>query len=350
MQARQTHIRRDRAPADRPAKSGATRLPPAPPMLGVQRTAGNRAAATVARRALQRLDDDDLAAIKKDRKQKQELERIQKKYNDNFVNGDHSNYHRAETWHYWFKEATSLPDLDKKITDLIKAAVESKARSVASAKPPGHVPPPSPGGALPSSSSPVVTSLPPSPSSASPVGPSLPPGSSSAAPAPKKREKKEKKFKKFEPPAASASTPKKWGPGMNSPGPSPSAYKPPPLPSTVDARNADVAGLIQHQPPGAVRVVGPYWMTDDTIYFSLTVTEVPTTPPGLQQPIQRVWDLEIHYHPVPKTSNYLHVKMRAGTSAQNVLPPNNWLVDRAVFQAAVTDWNNQKPDQSPHTW
>lgn len=123
------------------------------------------------------------------------------------------------------------------------------------------------------------------------------------------------------------------------------------MPDIVDARNADVAGLIKQQPPGAVRVVGSGAIGPDTIYFELTVTEAPTTPSGYAQPLQRVWNLEIHYHPVPTTSNYLHVKMRAGTSAQNVLPNNSWLVDRTVFRDALIRWNSQKPDrQSAHTW
>lgn len=56
---------------------------------------------TVARRALQRLTDEDVAEIKKDKTQRRELERIQTKYNDNFTTGEHKNYHGAETWRYW---------------------------------------------------------------------------------------------------------------------------------------------------------------------------------------------------------------------------------------------------------
>lgn len=302
-------------------------------MLRVQRTAGNHAAATVARRTLQRLDDEELDAIRADKTQKKELERIQKLYSDNFEKGDHRNYHGAETWHYWVEQATSLADLDKRITNLIKAAADFKARAPAPGTQPSQ--PTASGGSSPSISNPVPSSLPPSPSS--------------AAPAPQK--KKKTKMVPFDPSAVPASSPGPWGSGMNPPAASSPTYRPPPLPSVVDARNADVTGLIKHQPAGAVRALGQYWMTDDTIYFPLTVTEAPTTPPGLQQQIQRVWYLEIHYHPVPTTKNYLHVKMRAGTSAQNVLPRNNWLVDRNVFQAAVADWNTQKPDKkSSHAW
>ena len=191
-----------------------------------------------------------------------------------------------------------------------------------------------------------------SPSSSSPVVPSLPPSPGSTAPGPDKPKKKKKEFVEFDPSAFPSPSPKAWGPGMNPPGPSPSAYKPQPLPSSVDARNADVATLIKHQPPGAVRVVGPYSLSEDTIVFPLTVTEAPSTPPGYQQPLQRVWNLEIHYHPVPTTKNHLHVKMRVGTSAENVLPDNNWLVDRinvpgrrdGLEQPEATD------KQSAHKW
>ena len=336
MGARQTHIRRERAPADPPAKASGSGGLPAPPILRMQRAAGNRAAATVARRALQRLDEADLEAIRKDKKQKQELERIQKKYNDNFVDGEHSKYHGAETWHYWVDNATSLADLDKRITDLIKAAVDYKARTPAPAKQPSQVPPTSSSGSSPNISSPVV--------------PTLPPSSSSTAPAPQK--KKRTKMVAFDPSAVQASTPTAWGPGMNPSSSVPSAYKPQPLTFIVDAKNYDVADLIKKRPPGAVRIVGEHWISEDTIYFPLTVTEAATTPPGYTQPIQNIWELEIHYHPSPTSTNWLHVKMRAATSAQNVLPKNNWLVDRAMFKTAVADWNSQKgtDKQSAHKW
>ena len=44
------------------------------------------------------------------------------------MKGEHSNYHGKEDWHYWVEKATSLADLDKKITALIDAAVRYKAR------------------------------------------------------------------------------------------------------------------------------------------------------------------------------------------------------------------------------
>ena len=305
----------------------------------------------MARRLLQRLDEDDLAEIRADKTQKKELERLQKKYNDNFEKGEYSNYHGKETWHYWVKAATSLVDLDKKITAVIDAAVRSKALSPAPAKQQSQVPPKSASGPSPSVSSPVVSSPPPSPRSSSPVVPSLPPSPGSAASGPDKPKKKGKEFVELTRRRSRHLPRRPGGPGMNLPRSSPSAYRPPPLTSDVDARNADVATLINRRPPGAVRVVGQYRMTDDTIYFPLTVTEAPTMPPGYQQQIQRVWNLEIHYHPVPTTTNCLHVKMRAGTSAQNVLPNNNWLVDRTVFRDALIDWNSQKPDrQSVHNW
>jgi hypothetical protein len=337
MRGRQTHIRPDRTPADRPPESGGHGPVPSAPMLRMQRVAGNRAAAAVARHALQRLTDEDLAEIRADKAQKKELERIQKNYNANFQTGAHSNYHGKETWHYWVEKAYSLKDLDTRITALIRAAEDYKARPVAPAPQPSQGPPKLSGGPSPSISSPVVSSPPASPSS--------------AAPAPQQtKKKKNKEFTEYDPTAFPAPQ-KAWGPGMNPLPSSPAAYKPKPLSFVVDALNADVADLIKHKPSGAVRVLGTYWMTDDTIYFPLTVTEPPTTPEGLSQPTQRVWELEIHYHPVPTTSNYLHVKMRAGTSAQNVLPNGNWLVDPAVFQAAVTDWNGQHPDRkSAHTW
>jgi hypothetical protein len=340
MPARHTYIRRDRAPAGRPAKSGGYGLPPAAPMLRVQRIAGNRAAASVARRALQRLDEEDLAAIRQDRTQKKELERIQKKYNDNFETGEYRTYHGKETWDYWVTKAYSLVNLDKLITDLIESAARSKAQSSAPAKQPSQVPSTSSTGSSPNVSSPVPSSLPSS----------LPSSPGSAIPAPQKTKKKPKMVP-FDASAVPAPPPKAWGPGMNPASSSAPAYKPQPVPVTVDAHNADVAGLIQHRPPGAVRVVYPGAIGADTIYFELTVTEVATTPPGFQQPLQRVWNLEIHYHPFPTTGNYLHVKMRAGTSAQNVLPDNNWLVDRAVFQAAVTEWDIQNPNRkAKHKW
>jgi hypothetical protein len=51
-------------------------------------------------------------------------------------------------------------------------------------------------------------------------------------------------------------------------------------------------------------------------------------------------------HPVPTSANHLHIKLRAGTSAGNVVAPNNWLLDRGRLNAGVAAWHDEKEDQS----
>jgi hypothetical protein len=118
---------------------------------------------------------------------------------------------------------------------------------------------------------------------------------------------------------------------------------------TLPASNLIIAGLISNPQGAIVRAVGPPRVGADTVYFDLTVTlPVDNTQ---TYPRQVSYDLEIHYHPVPTTPNYLHVKVRAGTSAGNQVDPAHWLIDAARLHEGRLAWDAANPTNlSPHTF
>lgn len=118
---------------------------------------------------------------------------------------------------------------------------------------------------------------------------------------------------------------------------------------TLPASNLIIAGLIGNPQGAIVRTVGPPHVSADTVYFYLTV-DLPVD--YTQTYPRRVsYELEIHYHPVPTTPNYLHVKVRAGTSAGNQVPPTHWLIDAARLHEGRLAWDVANPtNPSPHTF
>jgi hypothetical protein len=118
---------------------------------------------------------------------------------------------------------------------------------------------------------------------------------------------------------------------------------------TLPASNLVIAGLIGNPQGAIVRTVGPPHVSADTVYFYLTVD----LPVDYTQtyPRQVSYELEIHYHPVPTTPNYLHVKVRAGTSAGNQVAPTHWLIDAARLHEGRLAWDAANPtNRSPHTF
>ncbi len=65
-------------------------------------------------------------------------------------------------------------------------------------------------------------------------------------------------------------------------------------------------------------------------------------------PRRRYHWLEIHYHPVAASKNYLHIKMKAGGTAQNKVEPGNRMIDKARLNAGVKAWTTTAA-RSPRT-
>ncbi|HWC87722.1 MAG TPA: hypothetical protein VG388_14380 [Solirubrobacteraceae bacterium] len=288
-------------------------------MRGVQRRAGNRAAVALAARTrapwtsgpvIQRIDDEGLADIVGNRTTKRQFDAVRKRYNDHFGSGKAlADYHGAETWDYWVQKATGLSDLETKIKDVIDRAEKQRSSPVSTPVATGHS---------------SETTLAPPPTVRK-VTTTVPP--------PTHTGKKKKRREVLDPSLVFTAT----------------RTQQQVILQTVDAHNHDVQSLISTRPAGAIREVGPPEVSTDTVYFALTVTLPVDHQAGY--PRQRIYELEIHYHPVPTSTNYLHVKIRAGTSAANTLTPTNWLLERARLQEAVVAWNAQKPgNPSLHNW
>jgi hypothetical protein len=286
---------------------------PAGAVLRLQRAAGNRAT----RRLIQRIDDDELQELLKKKPNKQKHDAARTKYLSNFGSGgQYEDYHGAETWDYWVKEALDLDDLKRKIDDLVIAAAAAAATSASIVSSSGSVATPVVN--LPSSSS-SVSSLVTSTSSIAPVVTQQP----QPQPQPQPKKKKKGTSVPLSTVFSSTSTTQQV------------------VDETVPITNTQVQQLIASRPPGATRAVGAPAVSADTVYYMLTVWLPVDYTQGY--PRRRRYELEIHHHPVPTSPNYLHVKIRAGTSPQNVLPLNSWLVDTARLNAGVAAWNQANP-------
>lgn len=115
---------------------------------------------------------------------------------------------------------------------------------------------------------------------------------------------------------------------------------------TIALTNPGVQTLITTKPVGATRVMGPPQHSQDTVYFDLTITLPVDHAAGY--PRQRRYELEVHYHPVPISPNWLHIKMKAGGSPANQVAPGNWLIDKTRLNTAVAEWNAFGGPQSTH--
>jgi len=121
-----------------------------------------------------------------------------------------------------------------------------------------------------------------------------------------------------------------------------------PVYSPVTVTNTLLQTWIGSKPGGAICTFGGIYVSDDTVYIYATI--------DIRDPdVTYLWnryEVETHYHPVPESKNYLHVKGRSGGSAQNVLTANNWLIPggRAILRQAVQAWDSANPlNKSPHT-
>ncbi len=278
---------------------------------------------------LQRLDDDDLAEIRKNKGQKKRLDAARESYQAQFGAGKPlANVPGVETWAWLVDAASSLDNLEMRVASQISKA-QSYLASLAS---------------LPKSSpdlgpKPVVLSPPVSQSVLVGVGGGGSSSSSSSlsspspSPSPLSSPGKKKKPKMVSAQHLLASGP---------------AHVQQTVTETVALNNPQVQALIAARPPGSTRVMGPPQMSVDTVYFDLTITLSVDNLAGYPRRRQHV--LEVHYHPVPTSANWLHIKMKAGGSPANQVAAGNWLIDKAQLNAAVLAWNALGGDQSTHTF
>jgi hypothetical protein len=308
-------------------------------VLGLQRAVGNRAT----RRLIQRIDDDELSDLLKNKANKKQHDAAKSKYNNNFgLSGQYKNYHGGENWDYWVKKAYDLADLTRLIDELVNTAAAARTTTTSSVSSVSSVitsspnPPSSPSSALTGVSSLPSSSLVSSPPPSTPVlaQPSPQPSTPVLAqplpqPLPQPPQPKKKKGKGTPVPLsqvfATSTTTQQT------------------VDELVPGTNTQVQQLIAARPPGATRQVSAPDVRQDTVYYWLTVWLPVETTQGY--PRRRRYELEIHHHPVPTSGNYLHVKVRAGTSPQNVLPLTNWLADRGQFNAGVVAWNQANPNR-----
>lgn len=117
---------------------------------------------------------------------------------------------------------------------------------------------------------------------------------------------------------------------------------------TVALNNPQVQGLIAAKRLGATRFMGPPQLSVDTVYFDLTITLALDNLAGYPRRRQHV--LEVHYHPVPSSANWLHIKMKAGGSPANQVGAGNWLIDRVRLNEAVADWKASGATKSTHAF
>jgi hypothetical protein len=294
-------MRRSRAFDEESGKPRAAARPPrsaggpVAAVLRLQRSAGNRSARAV----LQRIEDDELEAARKTPEYKKAL----KKYNENLA---YTSDQSVNTFDYLVGKAADVKDLVRLVDDEVAAA--SKRTAI---KPPPVVPasPQLVGATSPASTTAVLQAPPPTQQPA------------------KKKKNKTKKGTQLDPSVVFGKQPQKEQETV--------------VERVDNATNQDVLNLIANRPPGATRVVGPPQVSVETVNFPLTVTLAVDRTQGY--PRQRQYQLQIHLHPVPTTQNYLHVKLRAGTSPDNRVQPGNWLVDRAQLNAGLAAWDQAKP-------
>ncbi|WP_414577350.1 DUF4157 domain-containing protein [Anabaena sp. CCY 9402-a] len=259
---------------------------------------------------IQRLDQEDVTS----KTDKTLLKKIRDNYNNSLGLGKALYKYKGicfEDFDYYFEQATSLGGLEKTIDNAIKKA---EAKKQADETKPTEVTTPEP-------TSPAI-SQPPS---------TTPTGSGQG-----------NKTKKKKPPKQDITAQVFTG--------SP-ATKQEPVYVTKDATNPLIKEWIKQQPAGATIIKGEIIVKEDTVYIHATVRIRDTT--VTDYPEYNQYNIETHYHPVPISKNFLHVKRSAGSDAGNVVKSTSWLIPGGAktLNEAVAAWDSDHPTQkSKHTW
>jgi len=259
---------------------------------------------------MQRLEDEDL-----DKKGLREKKKLAKKYSNSLGFMTPLYDYAEEDFDYYFEKATSLNNLETLIDNAIEKAKAKKQAAESKTSKEEEQPEVE---SLPSTS--TTTALP-----------------SSEKVAPKKKTKKKKKARRKDITAEVLS--------------GSSSYKQETVYATPDVTNTLLQSWIGGKPGGATCDFGGFYVSEDTVYIYATV-EIPD-PTVTAFPQVNRYQIETHYHPVPISSNFLHVKGRSGGSSQNVLGSGNWLIPggTATLRQAVQQWDSAKPEnKSPHSW
>lgn len=260
--------------------------------------------------AVQRLSDEDVTS-KPDR---EKLKKIKDAYNAKLgVGKPLYNIPGVESFDYLFEKALSLEDLDARVKNEITKAEAQHARA--------QIPVPTPVVATPT---PIVATPSPAPS----VAIKAPDNSSGSAPPIPAKVK----------PKATKVDPSTLG-FYSGPAKVQQAYE-----EGRHTSNVLIAQWIAAKPAGSTLTLLEISVSDDTVYIYIRLK--------LQQEGYAIpyHDMEIHYHPVPTSKNYLHVKARAGGDAGNIIKPTSWLVPAGALTTADSDWdaaNPSKPSQKP---
>jgi hypothetical protein len=110
-----------------------------------------------------------------------------------------------------------------------------------------------------------------------------------------------------------------------------------------------IQDLIKTKPASATRAMGAPKVSADTVYFDLEVRVPQPNHPGYPRIL--VYNVEVHYHPVPTSANYLHVKRTAASDPGNTVQLNNWLIDLGILRQGRQAWDGANPKNlSPHTF
>ncbi|MDD9268418.1 hypothetical protein ACFPES_15360 [Paenibacillus sp. GCM10023248] len=99
----------------------------------------------------------------------------------------------------------------------------------------------------------------------------------------------------------------------------------------------------------SIEQTGEMKITDETVYIYATIII-----PDKDDPVViNKYPIEVHYHPVNSSKNYLHVKHSAGSSPKNKITETSWLIPSgaSTLKSAVELWNETFPDNiSTHKW
>ncbi|MEV5027088.1 hypothetical protein [Paenibacillus sp. LPE1-1-1.1] len=117
------------------------------------------------------------------------------------------------------------------------------------------------------------------------------------------------------------------------------------------ATNPIIKNWIKGKPASATITEESIEVKAETVYIYATVRISDNSVPGMPQ--IHVYPIEIHYHPVPTSTNYLHVKRSAGSDAGNTVTNVSWLIPRGnnTLRDAVAAWNSENPgNPSTHAW
>ncbi|VAX28285.1 hypothetical protein MNBD_NITROSPIRAE01-1572, partial [hydrothermal vent metagenome] len=263
-------------------------------------------------RPIQCLDDEDL-----DKKEKKRKKTLSTKYSNSLGFMKPLYNYADETFDYYFEKAATLNQLETFIDSAIEEA--TKKKNAAESKKTAEKEE-TPLESLATSSTASIVSTP-----------------KKAVPKKKKRNRKNKRRGKD----ITAEVFK----GISST----TVQEPVYSPGTVT--NTLLQTWIGSKPGGAICTFGGIYVSDDTVYIYATIEIRDHSVTDF--PLWNRYEVETHYHPVPESKNYLHVKGRSGGSAQNVLTANNWLIPggRATLRQAVQAWDNANPlNKSPHAW